>query len=285
MAFEITTNPLHGVEARHGTAHYGVFDHGAHVWAYQPEGQAPVVWLSAESEFAEGAPVRGGVPVIFPWFGDGPDGTRAPKHGFARLHTWHLSDTKDTLERDGRLIVQYRLDDAMTHDEGASPHDYTAYLTVKFTPDYLGLTLEVTNDGDDPMTFEEALHTYLAVGDVAQVSIEGLDGCAYWDKVALTDATQSGPVTFTGATDRIYEHKASVTLVDPLLDRKLVVSKSGSASTIVWNPGADGARALPDFGDDEWIGVVCVEAGNVGVNAITLLPGQTHVMKQRIAVC
>lgn len=284
MAFETITNPLRGIEARHGTAHYGVFDQGAHVWAYQPEGHAPVVWLGPASDFVEGTPIRGGVPVVFPWFSLGPDGDRTPQHGFARLHTWHLSDTKDTLDRDGRLIVQYRLDDAMTHDEGDAPHDYTAWFTAKFTPDYLGLTLEVRNDGEEPMTFEDALHTYLVVGDVTKVSIEGLDGCSFWDKVARSDATQTGPVTFDGTVDRIYDSKDTVTLVDPVLDRSLVVTKSGSANTVVWNPGAEGAKAAADLADDDWVGMVCVEAGNIGARSITLLPGHTHVLKQRITL-
>ena len=134
------------------------------------------------------------------------------------------------------------------------------------------------------MTFEDALHTYLVVGDVTKVSIEGLDGCSFWDKVARSDATQTGPVTFDGTVDRIYDSKDTVTLVDPVLGRSLVVTKSGSANTVVWNPGAEGAKAAADLADDDWVGMVCVEAGNIGARSITLLPGHTHVLKQRITL-
>ena len=106
---EITSNPLRGVEGRPGpNAHYGVFDHGAHIWSYQPQGQAPVLWMSSKSWFADGQPIRGGVPVIFPWFGPGRGGNLSPAHGFLRLSTWHMSDIKDTLDRDGRLLAGHR---------------------------------------------------------------------------------------------------------------------------------------------------------------------------------
>lgn len=284
MAYEITTNPMRGVEARPGDGHYGVFDHGAHAWSYQPAGQAPVLWQSAQSWFSDGQPIRGGVPVCFPWFGAGREGNLQPGHGFVRLQSWHLSDIKDTLDRDGRLLVEYEIDDKMTGKQDAFPHPYTAYLRVKFTPEYVGLTLEVNNTGDEPFTFEEALHTYLVVGDVRQVSLSGLDGAGYLDKVAGGTATQVGDVTITGETDRVYTSAGDVVLDDPVLGRKLVISKSGSANTVVWNPWIAKAAAMPDFGDDEWVGMICVEAANALDQAITLLPGQTHTLRQRITL-
>lgn len=284
MAYEITTNPLRGVEAKPGSGHYGVFEHGAQVWSWRPDGAAPVLWVSEKSWFAEGQPVRGGVPVCFPWFGPGSSGDLQPSHGFARLHTWHLSDTKDTLDRDGRLIVEYRLDEAMTGQQDNWPHRYKAYVRAKFTPEYVRVELEVTNDGDEPITFDGALHTYLAVSDIRTVTITGLEGASYLDKVTGATETQDGPLTLTGETDRVFTSADEVVVDDPGLGRKLVISKSGSANTIVWNPWAEKSAEVADLGDDEWQGFVCVEAGNVLGDAITLLPGQVHCLKQRIAL-
>lgn len=284
MAFEIITNPMRGVEARYGSAHYGIFDQGAHVWAYQPDGQAPVLWVSGQSAFAAGAPIRGGVPVVFPWFGPGRDGTLTPPHGFARTAVWHLSDTKDTLDRDGRLLVEYELDDAMTGHQDNFPAPYTAYLRAKFTPDYLGIELQVTNTGTEDFTFDNALHTYLAVGDVREITISGLDGAAYLDKVTDESRTQSGDLTVGEETDRVYESAGDVVLTDPVLGRTLNISKSGSANTVVWNPWIDKSAAMEDFGDDDWTSMICIEAANALGNAITLRPGETHHLKQRISI-
>jgi glucose-6-phosphate 1-epimerase len=58
----------------------------------------------------------------------------------------------------------------------------------------------------------------------------------------------------------------------------VVISKQGSAATVVWNPWIDRARALSDFGDDDWKTMVCVEACNIGDAAIQLSPGASHTM-------
>ena len=286
MSYEESGNPLRGVEARPGSGHYGIFDHGAHIWAYQPDGAKPILWMSAQSQFAEGKPIRGGVPIVFPWFASGPDGTQQPPHGFGRTDTWHRSNVKDTIDQDGRLLIEYELDDAMTRGEGFD-HQYTAYLRAKFTPEYLQISMMVTNDDDAPFTFESAFHTYLSVGDVRQISIDGLDGCEYLDRVVGAEklqCVQEGPVTITAETDRLYSHKDTVVLHDPVLGRDLEISKVGSLSTVVWNPWIDKAARMPDFGDDEWTGMICIEAGNIRDNAVTLLPGQTHTMRQRVTL-
>jgi len=241
--------------------------------------------MSEKSQYVEGSPIRGGIPVVFPWFGGGPDGTLTPAHGFGRLDTWHRSDIKDTIAQDGRLLVEYELDYAMDHQD--FPYDYTTYVRVKFTPEYLQVFMEVTNDGDEPFSFEGAFHTYLRVGDVRRISIDGLDGAEYLDKAAGAPAQfgkQEGTLTITGETDRVYRHKDTVVIDDPVLGRKLEISKSGSADTVVWNPWVDKAAAMADFGDDEWTSMICIEAANTGADAIRLLPGQTHTMRQRITV-
>jgi glucose-6-phosphate 1-epimerase len=285
MAYEETTKPLRGIEAHPGSGHYGVFDHGAHIWAYSPDGQQPILWMSKQSAFAEGQPIRGGIPVVFPWFGTGREGTRTPPHGFARLDTWHRSDIKDTIAQDGRLLIEYELDYAMDHQDFT--YDYTAYVRAKFTPEYLQIFMEVTNDGEEPFSFESAFHTYLSVGDVRQITIDGLDGCDYLDRAAgapTLECRQEGPVTITAETDRLYQHRNTVVLTDPALGRTLEISKIGSANTVVWNPWVAKSAAMPDFGDDEWTGMVCIEAANALDNAVRLLPGQTHTMRQRIAL-
>ncbi|MFV0407343.1 MAG: D-hexose-6-phosphate mutarotase [Propioniciclava sp.] len=284
MAFEISNTPMRGVLAKSDSAHYGILDHGAQVWSYRPAHQQPVLWLSSQSRFAADTAVRGGIPVVFPWFGTGPENTLTPAHGFARTATWHLSDTKDTMERDGRLLVEYELNEAMTSPQPFFPVPYTAYLRAKFTPEYLGVELEVANPGTEDLTFSNALHTYLAVGDVRQISIAGLAGADYVDTVTGEHQTQSGDIRITGETDRVYTSTGEVRVADPVGERTLTISKSGSATTVVWNPWIQRSAALPDMGDDEWSTMICIEAANTAGHEVTLQPGETHHLKQRIAV-
>jgi glucose-6-phosphate 1-epimerase len=250
-----------------------VYLHGAHVTHYQPRGAAPVLFMSAHSRFAPGQPIRGGVPVIFPWFGPHPTRTDLPAHGYARTRPWDLVRTASAANI---ASAAFLLSDAPRLELG---------YRVSVGP-ALELSLEVRNISTEPVTFEQALHTYLAVDDVRGVRVEGLSLCDYIDKVdGMKRKRQSGPVAITGETDRIYlDTNDTVTVHDEAAGRRLSVSKSGSASTVLWNPWVGKAKKMPDFGDDEWPRMICVETANVADNAVTLAPGAAHVMRAVVAV-
>lgn len=257
------------------TATGSAYDHGAHVTAWTPAGAAPVLWMSAASNLDDTAPIRGGVPICFPWFGAGRSQDLTPAHGYARIRPWHLVDIRN--DGDATTAV-WEL-----RSRGEDAERFHVTYTVTFGRQ-LHLSYSVTNLGDTTASFEEALHTYLAVGDIARVHIEGLEGCTYLDKVAGAGQRQDGPVTFTAETDRIYSTQGAVTLVDPVLQRRIVVERTGSANVVVWNPWVAKAAAMPDFGDDEWPGMVCIEAANALVDAVTLEPGASHTMTCTLTV-
>lgn len=277
------TSPLPGVEGAAGR--YQVFDHGAHVTAWQPAGDSrPVLWLSSATAYAAGKAIRGGVPICFPWFGPGLTGDKKPAHGFVRAIAWRRGEVTD----DGdTLRVEYAIDPTITGEQPEFPHDYQARLTVEFASDHLQLSLWAANVGDEPFTIEEALHTYLAVSDVRAVTIDGLDGVTYLDKnlpEPAFDQVQSGPLRLTGPTDRVHLHDGPVTVDDPGFGRRLRLTTEGSADVVVWNPWEDAAAGMADMGAGEWTGMVCVEAANVFADAITLLPGEDRTITQRIEV-
>jgi glucose-6-phosphate 1-epimerase len=254
-------------------------DHGAQVTAWTPVGMEPVVWLSEHAIFREGVAIRGGVPVCFPWFGGGPEGDRKPAHGFARITDWH----RVSVEEDGTTtsVVHELTDGDMKSPE--FPHPFRSTLAARFGSN-LHVSLEVRNTGAEDFTFEAALHTYLAVGDARSITLEGLDGDAYYDQVTGVEARQSGPIVVAGEVDRVYRSDSVVRVVDPMLGRVVTVGKSGSSSTVVWNPWIEKSRRMSDFGDDEWQRMVCVETANVKDDAVSLAPGQSHLMSMSLSV-
>jgi glucose-6-phosphate 1-epimerase len=265
-----------GVETHYQGSHYAVLDAGAHVLAWTPREQVPVLWVSPLAVFEPGVAVRGGVPVVFPWFGAGPSGDRTPAHGFARTAAWERVGLVDEVAANGRLEVRHRLT-----SEGFDSSPFSAELVSEFARDHLRVSLSVTNTGTADFSYEEALHTYLAVSDVARISLEGLDGCSYIDKVDGGERVQAGPVRFTGETDRLYSHTGDVVVDDPDWCRKIRVSKEGSAVTVVWNPGAARGASLSDVAQ-YWPGFVCVEAANSGDRTITVPSGETHTLTQML---
>lgn len=286
MEYRQVNEPLPGivVEGADGEPSYALFDHGAHTVAWRPPGARPVLWVSGQSLYQADKPIRGGVPVIFPWFGAGRQGDLSPAHGFARISTWTRESVVDSLTENGTLSVTHTLPGSVAPD---LLEQISVELKVTFAADQLTLEFTVGNESERPFTFEAALHTYLAVSDIRQVQVHGLEGADFSDTVVGADPAlqqQVGPIRFTAETDRVYHSPATVTVRDPGWARELVVAKKGSADTVVWNPWTAKSAAMPDFGDHEWTQMLCVEAGNLGDHAISLDPGETHTLVQTLAI-
>ncbi len=250
-----------------------IYLHGAHVTAYRPAGHDPVLFMSKRSAFAPGKAIRGGVPVCFPWFGPHASDPSAPSHGPARISQWRLRDVRS---HNGAVALRLSL--------AIEPFDVD-YL-VSFG-NVLSMALSVKNTSDAPATFEAALHTYFSVCDVTRIEIAGLENTDYLDKVDGGKRKNQGeaPIRFTGETDRVYlDTRLACVLADPGMGRKIAVEKRGSNTTVVWNPWADKAKKMGDFGDDEWPGMACIETANAGPNAVTLPPDATHEMTATISV-
>lgn len=265
------------------TATADIFFHGAHIAQWKPVHAEQVLWLSGQSAFQSGKAIRGGVPICFPWFGAASTDPTAPAHGFARLIDWAL--TEATEAPDGNVVLTFVCD----VDEETSrtwPHRCRATYSLS-VGSTLAMALQVENRSDVPLTFEAALHTYFAVSDVRQIAISGLEHTDYLDKVeGFARKRQAGePIRFNGEVDRVYlDTTATCVIADPGWSRQIHISKSGSQSTVVWNPGADRARAMPDVGTDEWPHMVCVETANVRDAAVRLKPAASHTMRAELAV-
>ncbi|HEX8235038.1 MAG TPA: D-hexose-6-phosphate mutarotase [Abditibacteriaceae bacterium] len=259
-----------------------IYTHGAHVAQFQPRGHAAVLWMSTHSAFTADKPLRGGVPICFPWFGPRADDASSPAHGFARLREWQLAATEQNEAGDVTLRFALAAD---AETLALWPHRFACEYSVSVGA-ALELSLRVTNTDNHAWTFEEALHTYFVARDVRQVSISGLASTRYIDKADESrEKEQSGDITFTGETDRAYlDTSADCILTDPQLARRIRVSKQGSQTTVVWNPWTKKAAAMPDFGDDEWPQMLCIETANALRNAVTLQAGDSHTMQARLEV-
>jgi D-hexose-6-phosphate mutarotase len=249
---------------------------GAHVLTYQPKSHAPLIWLSKFAKFAPGKSVRGGVPICWPWFGPHVSNAQFPGHGFARTVPWRLVDAQAL--PDGRFRLEFEL---IQNDATRAqwPHASTVrnILTVG---QELEVELATTNTGVASFQLSQALHTYFTVGDIRRVSIDGLGGSDFIDKVdGSSRKRQAGPVTFSGETDRIYlDTSGHCVIRDPELARSILVTSTGSRSTVVWNPWIEKADKMGDFGTDGYLGMLCVETANAAEDVIVLKPGETHRM-------
>lgn len=254
-----------------------IYLHGAHVTHFQINGEPPLLFLSQCSQFAAGQPIRGGVPIIFPWFG-ASDGKG--QHGFARKADWMLNAiTKDDADR-------VRLEFQLPECAGVAAFPKFALKFFVTVGESLEMKLETTNlSSSANFEFEDCLHTYFHVGDISAVSVHGLKGATYLDKTDnfARKTEKDDAIWFRSEVDRPYlDTIATVEIHDAKLRRAIFVEKENSASTIVWNPWIARALQLSDLGDEEYRQMVCVESGNVASNRLVLAPGKSSLLKVRL---
>jgi glucose-6-phosphate 1-epimerase len=254
--------------------------HGAHVTGFCPQGGQPVLWLSEAASFRPDKAIRGGIPVCWPWFGPHPSDPTLPQHGFARTSDWTVSGTAEL--PGGEIEIRLRLRD----DENTRklwPYAFQLQLRV-VAGTSLELELLTANTGTEPVEVGGALHTYFLVGDAGEISIDGLDGRRYMDQLDGHRIKETrGTVKVEGEVDRIYLDAADQCLIDdPVLNRWIRMEKSGSNTTVVWNPWEDKSRRMADFPDEGYRSMVCIEATNAADDVRVLRPGQEHTLSQTI---
>ena len=249
--------------------------HGAQVTSWKPAGNDEVLFVSTKSRWQEGQAIRGGIPICFPWFRAKADDPKAPAHGFVRTKAWQL----ESIVQDKRGVLVSMSVESDEQTRRWWPVEFRLVHRVVFGPE-LSLELVCTNTGKTGFQFEEALHTYNRVADVANVRLQGLDTVHFLDNTdSNKEKVQQADVRITSATDNAFvDTQNDVELNDPGLRRRIRLKKNNSLSTIVWNPWREGAARMGDLGDGEWAQFLCVEASNILAASVSLAPGEEHKM-------
>jgi len=275
-------NGLTRVQVATKAATATIYLQGAHLTAWQPAGFEPAILLSHKSDFAPGKPIRGGIPIAFPWFAndrkkDRIDGHPGPSHGFARIQDWTLESVVGSSPEGANLVFTLGPTD-MSRSMGYADFSLRLQFVIGQS---LTMLMNVTNTGKETMSYEQAFHTYYEVADIHEVFVSGLEPTSFIDK---TDAMQvkpaeHEPIRFTKTLDRVYNHtRANLTINDVAGRRKILLRKTGSNTTVVWNPWGP----LADLGEWDWHSMVAVEVANAGDDAITLAPGESRSMMQNL---
>jgi glucose-6-phosphate 1-epimerase len=222
---------------------------GAHLVSWIPAGGDERLYLSERSPFEAGRAIRGGVPVVFPQFGE-----RGPlaHHGFARTSAWRLAR-----EEGDRVVLALESSGATLR---LWPHAFALELAITIDSVRLAMDLYIRNTGSADFAFSAALHTYLRISDDAGARLEGLRGVRYVDRGSTTPQVESrDAVTAVEPIDRAYlDTPRETRLVEG--KRRLVISQHGFPDTVVWNPGRERTAGMADMPPDGYRNMLCVEA-------------------------
>jgi glucose-6-phosphate 1-epimerase len=260
------------IENAHATATISLL--GAQVLSFKPKHDGRERLFISDTAVMDGSkPVRGGIPVCWPWFGAHKGNAAYPAHGFVRTRQWRLIDNED-YDDYTRLILE-------APDTAHPGFDGSATVTVEVVVGReLTISIHTRNAGNMPCRLTMALHTYFSVTDVRNCQLEGLDG-TYSDKTqnwALLPTPS--PYSFTAETDRIHLHAApALRIVEP--SRVTNIRSAGHDSIVVWNPWSTGVGAFADMSEDGWMRMLCVETAST--QGLDLAPGGMHTLTQTIA--
>jgi len=247
--------------------------HGAQVLTWTLIGHPPVLYVSPKAKMTEGIPLRGGIPICWPWFNEHPEDSTLPKHGFARNRFWELV-SGEAFGKEATLVFKLCSDE---ETKQMFPYDFELTATIRVS-DKLRVKLNMKNTGEEIYRVSSALHTYLSVGNIERIQLEGVKGSHYMDQ--LSDQTeaqyQEKNLQIKEEVDRIYQSMSSVLVRDLDRHRSVFVDKAGSRSTVIWNPWKEKSKSLSDLPDKGYLEFVCVECANAGTDKPTLRPNSSH---------
>lgn len=272
----IAGHPNVVLASKYGSCEISLY--GANVISYRPVGTGPVLFLSKASRSEEGVPIRGGIPICWPWFGALPGHPELPRHGFARVSLWTVVET--SYSGDETELVLGLKDSEATRK--IWPYAFELKLVVKIG-ECLKLSLTTGNVNDKPIEFTQGFHPYFRIRDIEQVELAGVDGAKRKNFLKDTESVHEGMLSIDGEMDSLfYPPKNGCTIHDNGLRRKTTVAFHGTRTIVVWNPWIEKAKRTADLLDEEYHQFLCVEPVCSVATPVSLPPKKTTTFSMSI---
>ncbi len=275
---------LECIEINHPKFQANICLQGAQLTCFKHIEYGNLLWLSPEAQYKNGASVRGGIPICWPWFGAvkfNPEAVKNPihsnnAHGFARQLPWSLQEVKESVHG-VELTLQLR------HNKDTLkiwPFEFE--LTCQFKLyNNIEVLLHSKNLSTNAMAISQALHTYIPTENISDTKVLGAKNGQYID--ALDEwqlKKQKGSIKFNQEVDRIYLGDNQYRILTP---NKHLILNSNSQSSIVWNPWIKKSQRLSQFPQNGYKHMLCIESANVLSDHLKLNQGETHTLSMLLS--
>ena len=253
------TNQMPKVVATHPSgSSVEVYLQGAHVTSWKTITGEELLFLSKKAYFQLDKPIRGGIPIVFPQFSNqGP----LPQHGIVRARQWELVHAE--VQDSDTTVVHFEI----RHNPQTLEvwqHKFELHLEVLLNAYELALRLHVKNTDSRDFDFQAAFHTYFRVAEITKTKVLGLSGTEFLDALRgyVRETERRSAINFDQETDRIYVNtRDELFIEDAGNNRRITIVKENMPDVVVWNPWVEKSRRMPDFEDNEFHQMVCVETG------------------------
>ncbi|MBE9061098.1 D-hexose-6-phosphate mutarotase [cf. Phormidesmis sp. LEGE 11477] len=273
--------PVITIDNEQAKANISVY--AAQVLSFRPtSADADLMFVSENAYYQTGKATKGGIPICWPWFGPDPAGQGRASHGFVRNRMWTLLSTETTATGETKVRLGVSADE---ETQKIWPHSFELVMEI-LVGQTLTVALITSNTGDRAFQITQAFHSYFTVGDINQVKVLGLEETTYLDKVDDgKEKKQSGAITFSSETDRIYtDVKPELTVEDSALNRRIRISATGSKTAIVWNPWKEISAKMGDLEEQDYSRFVCVETANAADDVVEVKPNSTYRLQAIYAI-
>jgi glucose-6-phosphate 1-epimerase len=269
-----TTNKKTTITHSASGASCTIHDYGATVVSFKTGAGRECLFLSREAKLDDTKAIRGGIPLVFPQFGQ-PDPSM-PQHGFLRNNLW-MAQPESVYDQENSAGITYSLAFSSDVKEAkggkwneTTELNCTCEYNIQIEASKMTTTLEIKNTtaSTQAFDFQTLQHTYYMVDehaayDTSQCYVKGLEGYALHDKITDTKSTCGGdPVILEELTDRVYAPPPGKDVVDITVGvgggQTIHMTATGTVdgtsvpvSCVVWNPWKENAAAMTDFGDDQ----------------------------------
>lgn len=275
----IQKGELDAIQINHPLFHATLLLQGAQLIEFCPQksNYENLLWLSNHVEYKVGQPLRGGIPICWPWFGNlekNPENIQqqtqvnnAPAHGIVRDIPWFIHSIEENCEG---VIIELKVQSNSSLNS-IWPYDFS--LTARFTfSQTLTVELITENTGQTSFAFSQALHTYLPTKDIKRTYIHNAHGSEYIDALdGWKKKKQQGRIVFNQETDRLYSFKNNLNddqfeLRVESPNKQLTLTTVNSLSAVVWNPWIDKSKKLSQFTAEDYTSMYCIESANIMSN-------------------
>ena len=288
---QVKIDQLEAIKIEHPLFSATLLLQGAQLIEFTPSNSTKnLLWLSDNVEYKKGKPLRGGIPICWPWFGNvdknpaeiqhqiiNSEKDNTPSaHGFVRSIPWQVTSIQESCHH---VEITLALS-SNAESKALWPFEFNLEARFVFS-NKLEVELTTTNTSNKAFAISQALHTYLPTQDIRKTYIHNAHNSTYIDALdSWKEKTQTGRIGFSEETDRLYFFPAKAknnTQYELRIEspgQQLVLKNTQSQSAVIWNPWINKSKQLSQFKADDYQYMYCIETANVMSDYVVLEPNQ-----------
>ncbi|NOI65362.1 D-hexose-6-phosphate mutarotase [Vibrio sp. 99-8-1] len=263
------------IKISHAKFNAGISLFGGQLLWFKPLKGEDVIWLGDEAVYDKSKPIRGGIPLCFPWFGNSYN---KQTHGFARNKDWLLKTHQATSEEVTICLELKEDDDTLA----LWPNRFHCNLHIMLS-DSIKINLVTTNTDNKSWHYSGAIHSYFNIASIHESNVSGLGGTCIDGTLGYIETSTDNTITINKETILVcLESEPTISIDDSKNDRTLSIKNDGHNAAVVWNPWVETTLKTDDMKNNDYLNMVCVESALYGDTSIHLQPGESHTLSTEI---